>query len=26
VSYEAPLPKDLKGLLAALAKDAEEGE
>jgi len=26
VSYEAPLPKDLKGLLAALAKDAEESD
>jgi 23S rRNA pseudouridine1911/1915/1917 synthase len=26
VSYEAPIPKDLKGLLAALAKDAEGDE
>jgi 23S rRNA pseudouridine1911/1915/1917 synthase len=26
VSYEAPIPKDLKALLAALAKDAESDE
>jgi hypothetical protein len=26
VSYEAPLPKDLAGLLAVLAKDATEEE
>jgi 23S rRNA pseudouridine1911/1915/1917 synthase len=26
VSYEAPIPKDLKGLLAALARDAEADE